>query len=378
MSLAPIWWPLVPETLEAKLAQTEADAEFAKKWENADFKSLAESMANALWGIWEVPINKGLSTIEKIRRDEKEDWDSPELILAQLDAWEWDESIFWDNWWENPNENNERQKNIYTPSVSYLREKWIINNQEEKALIDHFVEWWDINEIWGKGIFDSTKKKQEVVGLLFEMTQSEESTEKNFAQFDKTIWKFLQIQKDSKGNILWARTEEAYNMIWSQFFVLGWSEEWRDYRKEFNHAIHTAYNILLDGAIDIKWQETKFNRLSWIILDSSKSFQERFEAFTKFLEFSHTQKWAWKLQEKNYRIKSAEAKLENIWKLEYFKELLDRFHTERESQTANAEIALELEAMRKEAWLTKAEATLLAGWENDTLSDSSGENGDEN
>lgn len=364
MSLPIVWWPVIPETLEARLAQAEADARFAKQWELANFESSAESMAHALWGIWEVPIDEWLSTALKIRSMEAQDTENPDLILAQLD-----------NWWENPEDNNrELETNIYTPSIRYLEGKDIINSWESTSLIEHFMNWWTIGNIWETNIFTDTDKESEVIQILQTMTEWEEWRENGLKRFWEIFWESLWIQRDSRWEIIGARVNEAYNMIGSQFFVLDESQDNWAFEQEFNAAIHTSYNTLLDWAIDIKWQDEKFERLTWIILNNTKTPKERFEAFTEFLEFGHTQKWFWKLQEKNYRIKTAEAKLENIWKLEYFIQLLEIFRTTTGSQSKNTEVALELEKIRVESWLTEPEATLLVGWEIDTWPDSLAEN----
>jgi len=364
MSLPIIWWPVIPETLEARLIQAEADARFAEQWENANFESSAESMAHALWGIWEVPIDKWLNTALNIRNMEAQDRENPDLILSQLD-----------DWWENAEENNRlRETNIYTPSIHYLQEKGIINSWEANSLIEHFINWWTVDNIWEANIFTDTDKESEVIQILQTMTEWEEWRENGLKRFWEIFWETLWIQRNSRWEIIWARKNEAYNMIGSQFFILDEAEDNSEYSKEFDTAIHTAYNILLDGAIDIKWQDEKFERLTEIILDSTKSPEERFQAFTEFLEFGHTQKWFGKLQERNFRIRQAEQKLEDAGKFKIFMELLYRFQTEDISQAMNIKIALELEKIRLESWLTEPEATLLAGWEIDTWPDTQVEN----
>lgn len=294
MSLPIVWWPVIPETLEARLAQAEADARFAEQWEIANFGSSAESMAHALWGIWEIPIDEWLSTVQDVRNMEAWDRENPDLILAQLD-----------DWWETIRDNRENPDNmltdiIETPFIERLIHDEVISGKLGRYIQEELQAWWYFPDIIRSIEWDNpnNEQRQAIIDTWWVMN-SEEWTEQFAQDFERDFGN--QFTDRINGEFSSSLQQDAYDMVASSYMIWESHETW-DIQIALDMAFRTAANSAISGRVfhRTEYFETRLDE----VRDVTLSVDERLQSLTEILAIVHTDQW-WKwntIREANRRV----------------------------------------------------------------------------
>lgn len=361
MSLPIVWWPVIPETLEARLAQAEADARFAEQWELANFEAWAESMADALWGIWEIPINEGHNTIKDIKGVEEREREDPDLILSQLEWWSDIE-----NWIEVSSD--AISDLIETPFIERLIDDWLFTREAWDTILQALNEGGNFDDTISSLEDDSPnpEQKQAIIAMCWVMN-SEEWKEQFSQDFERDFWN--QFTERVDGVFQSERKQEAFDMVASNYMI-GESENPEERKKALDMTFWTAVNTAISWKI-FERNEYFETRLSAVRNPDIIDPTTRLQALTDILNHVDRDQWGkWStVRLANARNRVIQT-IAQAWLTERFlvaQEALNLAQQEND-QARVAELQAEIEKIAQETWVEAWDLIQLAGWELDTLS----------
>lgn len=296
------WNPLA-ESPEQSAKNRSLDEQFARLWETSDMWKASKWAREAMWGIWAVDPESGSEIAKNALSEEENDSDSlPEdeldSMLSKLDGWAENTpntetaDIAQEQNPESAETHRRIEEGIHTPLIQTLRESGRITPEGESLMLEHFADGGDIDGVSQIEWIDIGEAEN--VQDFLHYTNTESAAEQATEHFESDFWDAFESFKTDNNTFRSERAEETYNMIASQYFLLGeeWSETTQEVRENaMNTAILTALNMEIDGK-NFPRNES-FERLSGAIRNPENSPEDRFQAFIDLRALVDTTQGRW-------------------------------------------------------------------------------------
>ena len=351
MSLPPAWWFVtIPETAEERDRINYKNDRFRELWETADFWAWAESMARALWGIWELDPEAGREIAEDTGRQEalEADWNDPDLILAQLDQTKETTEVI----------NSNLQEIIEAPYIQRLIEDDVISSDIWNTILlwlqngDYFPD-----VIWGIPNEDITITQKEAIINTWGLMNSEEGVEQFTQDFERDFWEQFSDRTDWVFEV--ELKQNAFDLV-AQGYIIDDPENPNEKRQALDMAFETAVNVA------INWRQ--FPRTEYFhvrqreVRDSNLSPDRRLQALTEILAYVNTdQWWKWTTIRETHRRARQHEMIAQAWLAEQFQSTQSRL---RQAQQENNQTLIQQAQSELNEILTQAsEITWTEIWD---------------